>query len=354
MLAGVRSWVHGRIASGARRWLGGRLRLGSRPVPRVVPADRAGIEEASRRLAEGRLVAFPTETVYGLGADATDEAAVRSIFRAKGRPADNPLIVHVPDVEAARGATVGWDRRADLLARAFWPGPLTLVLRRGPGLAAEVGGGRDTVAVRVPDHPVARALLLSFGRPIAAPSANRSGRISPTTPAHVVAEFADDEDLLVLDGGACRVGLESTVLDLSSQRIAILRPGAVGMRDLLPVVGPVATTEAAAQGASPGTRASHYAPATPAELVAEGALGARLDSLDEPCAVIAREGVAVPPAPGRRALRLPDDPAGFARELYAAMRSADDGASARIVFAVPADEGDLWDAIRDRLRRATA
>jgi len=323
-------------------------------VPRVIPADAPGIEEAARRLREGGLVAFPTETVYGLGGDATSDSAVASVFRAKGRPADNPLIVHVPDATAARGVVLGWDDRADRLGRAFWPGPLTLVLRRAPVIAAGVGGGRDTVAVRVPDHPVAQALLRAFGRPVAAPSANRSGRISPTTAAHVAAEFADSDALLVLDGGPCRVGLESTVLDLSGDRIAILRPGAVGAGDLLPIVGAVDTTALHAQAASPGTRASHYAPTTPAELVAEDALGARLEGLRGPVAVIAREGVVPAAAPDRLFLPLPGDPRGFARDLYAAMRTADDGSRARIVIAVPGDPGDLWDAIRDRLRRATA
>lgn len=354
MLAGVRPTVHGGTATGAPGVVppGGSARFPV--VPRVVPADQAGLEEAVRRLAGGLLVAFPTETVYGLGADATDEAAVASIFRAKGRPGDNPLIVHVPDAAAARRAAARWDERADRLARAFWPGPLTLVVKRAPGIATGVGGGRDTVALRVPDHPVALALLAAFGHPVAAPSANRSGRISPTTAAHVAAETFESADLLVLDGGPCRVGLESTVLDLTGERPAILRPGSIGAGDLLPIVGPVETTALAAQGASPGTGASHYAPATPAETVAEEAIERRLARLDGPVAVIARDGVAVSPAPGRRFLRLPADPAGFARELYAAMRTADDGSCARIVIATPADPGHLWNAVRDRLRRATA
>ncbi|MFM8412530.1 MAG: L-threonylcarbamoyladenylate synthase [Alphaproteobacteria bacterium] len=320
----------------------------------LTAAGPAGLGEAVRRLDAGRLVGFPTETVYGLGCDATREAAVREVFRAKGRPPDNPLIVHVPDAEAARRVAIGWDDRADTLARAFWPGPLTLVLRRAPGIAAGVGGGRDTVAVRVPDHPVALALLRAFGRPIAAPSANRSGRISPTTASHVAAEFASDEDLLVLDGGPCRVGLESTVVDLSGDRVAILRPGSIGASDLLPLVGPVATEAGTAQGASPGTRASHYAPRTPAALVAEEALDTRLAATRGRVALLARERVEAPLAPGLRLLRLPDDPAGFARELYAALRTADDGSSEAILVAVPDLPGDLWDAIRDRLRRATA
>lgn len=321
-------------------------------MARTIAPDPATIAKAARRLERGLLVAFPTETVYGLGCDPAREAAVAEVFRLKGRPSDNPLIVHVLDAAMARQVVPAWDDRAERLARVFWPGPLTIVLPRGARISAAVAGGGDTVAVRAPDHPVARALLRAFGAPLAAPSANRSGRISPTTAEHVAAEFSDVEDLPVLDGGPCRVGLESTVVDLTGAHPVILRPGAVTAADLEPILGPVASPRLERQGSSPGTRASHYAPTTPAASVGESALARALAGERDPVAVLARSGIAVV-AP-HRAFHLPPDDAGFARELYARLREADMAGTARILIALPDEEGGAWDAIHDRVRRAVA
>ncbi len=228
----------------------------------ILPASPAAIERAAALLRAGRLVAFPTETVYGLGADATSERAVAAIFEAKGRPRFNPLIAHVPGVAEAEAIAV-FDARARDIAAHFWPGPLTLVLRRrgGTGLSLLASAGLDTVAIRAPAHPVAQALLRASGRPIAAPSANRSGRISPTEAAHVAAELGHHV-ALILDAGRTPVGLESTVLDLSGEAPALLRPGGVTLEQLTEVLGPIATP-AAGLLRSPGMLASHYAPSLP-------------------------------------------------------------------------------------------
>src|SRR5205814_3682371 len=198
----------------------------------ILPATETAVQRAARLLRDGELVAFPTETVYGLGGDATSEAAVARIFAAKGRPRFNPLIVHVPDLAAAEELAV-FDERARLAARRWWPGPLSLVLPRRPdsGLSLLASAGLDTVALRIPAHPVAQALLRAAGRPIAAPSANRSGRVSPTEAAHVAAEFAD-RVALILDAGPTAVGVESTVLDLTGPQPVLLRPGGVTLEQL--------------------------------------------------------------------------------------------------------------------------
>src|SRR5690606_3552461 len=246
-------------------------------MARLIDADSSGISEAAAHLRAGGLVAFPTETVYGLGASAQDREAVARVFAAKGRPRQHPLIVHLPDA----GALWRWaDREAqaergvdpatvEALAQRFWPGPVTLVLHALPGVDRAVTGGQDTVAVRVPASPVALDLLAAFGGPVVAPSANRFGRVSPTRADHVLAEFAG-EDVLVLDGGPTEHGLESTILDLSGPEPRLLRPGALPLERLREVV-PVSV---AADGAprAPGTLARHYAPATPLRAVAGGDL----------------------------------------------------------------------------------
>ncbi len=237
-----------------------------------LPADGAGLLKAAKFLREGGLVAFPTETVYGLGANALDAQAVKKIFAAKGRPADNPLIVHVSDKDAAM-ACGEWNQLAELLANAFWPGPLTLILRRKERVPQEISAGLDTVALRAPSHPAARALLEACGFPIAAPSANRSGRPSPTTAAHVL------DDLnglvpLVLDGGMSEVGLESTVADVTGDQPLILRPGAVTPEMIAMVAGECQISDsvmravgADEQAPSPGMRHRHYAPRAKMTLV---------------------------------------------------------------------------------------
>ena len=305
------------------------------------------IAEAAEQLRAGRLVAFPTETVYGLGGDATSDRAVARIFDAKERPRFNPLIIHVPDTEAAR-QLVEFPAEARRLADLFWPGPLTLVLPRRADCKVSLlaSAGLDTLAVRVPGHPLAQGLLRAVGRPIAAPSANRSGRVSPTLAEHVRSELGD-RVALVLDGGPCRVGIESTVLDLSREPAVLLRPGGLPQEALEGVLGRVAAApnvEDSVARASPGMLASHYAPSLPV----------RLDVLE--------------PAPGEAWLGF--GPIGGARQpdlqlsetaalieaaarLFAALRSLDrPGFTGIAVMPIP--ETGLGAAINDRLRRAAA
>jgi L-threonylcarbamoyladenylate synthase len=310
----------------------------------VVPASPEEIERAARLLRAGGLVAFPTETVYGLGADATNERAVAAIFAAKGRPRFNPLIVHVPSLAAAEAFTK-FNARARRAAAHFWPGPLTLVLpRRGDsGLSLLTSAGLDTVAIRAPAHPVAQALLRAAGRPVAAPSANRSGRVSPTEAAHVAAELGDNV-ALILDAGRTPVGLESTVLDLSGEAPALLRPGAVTLEALTALLGPI-VTPTAGPARSPGMLASHYAPSQPLRLEAHDA------------------------RPGEALLAFgPHAPSGFAEILYlsrtgdlveaavnlfAMLRQLDQPAFSGIAV-MPIPKHGLGRAINDRLHRAAA
>ena len=319
----------------------------------IVPASPEAIAEAARLLRDGRLVAFPTETVYGLGANAADPAAVRRIFAAKGRPADHPVIVHLADAAALTDWARDVPAPARALAAAFWPGPLTLILPRAAGVHDVLTGGQDTVGIRVPSHPVARALLRAFGGGIAAPSANRFGHVSPTAAAHVVADLGD-RVALVLDGGACDVGIESTIVAFRGDTPMLLRPGGIGVDALTRVLGrPPAGADAGAPRAS-GTLASHYAPRTPASLLAPDLLRAELAQLtarDERVAVLARtlsppddfDGVWIAAAA---------DPARYAHDLYAHLRALDAAdADVLLIEAVPDDAA--WLAVRDRLTRAT-
>jgi L-threonylcarbamoyladenylate synthase len=304
------------------------------------------IERAGRLLRAGELVAFPTETVYGLGGDATDEAAVARIFAAKGRPHFNPLIVHVPGLAEAEALAL-FDERARIAARHFWPGPLSLVLPRRADsfLSLLASAGLDSVALRVPAHPVAQALLRTAGRPLAAPSANRSGRVSPTTAAHVVAELSDSVGL-ILDGGACPVGIESTVLDLTGAVPALLRPGGITLEQLAEIFGHIETPAAGDRlPRAPGRLPSHYAPGLPVRLDAANA------------------------RPGEALLAFgPEAPPGFAEVLFLS-RSGDLAEAAANLFAMlrrldrpefagiavmPILERGLGRAINDRLRRAAA
>jgi L-threonylcarbamoyladenylate synthase len=329
-------------------------------------ATQSAIQAAAHRLVEGGLVAFPTETVYGLGADASQAAAVQSIYRVKGRPADHPLIVHVLD-EAQAQAWAQWPARAHRLAQAFWPGPLTLILPRLPGAPAWACAGQDSIGLRSPAHPVARALLEAFsargGQGVAAPSANRFGRISPTTASHVVEELGT-EAAWVLDGGACEVGLESTIVDLSRAAPVLLRPGAVGLADLQRVLGePVAVSanvrdpfirEADAPRAS-GTLAAHYAPRTPLELLdgrrIAAAVAAEARRPGQRIAVWVRDAAQVPDAAVVRI--MPVDATQCARMLYATLRELDASGATRILVESPPGDPD-WAAVADRLTRAAA
>ena len=304
------------------------------------------LAEAASTLRTGGLVAFPTETVYGLGADATDPTAVGRVFAAKGRPADNPLIVHLADAADLDRVAARVPPLAAELARRFWPGPLTLVLEAGDHLPAETTGGHATVGVRVPDHPVARALLAAADRPVAAPSANRSGRPSPTTAAHVMADLGDVVDVIV-DGGACVVGVESTVVDARGPRPVVLREGAVTREDL-------GVDGGASDAASPGTRYRHYAPRCQV-LLAEGAdaatTAAALSGGGARVAVVLPEEAAAPP--GVKVVGRFGDPAALARDLYDALRRAEDAGADHVVVATVEEVG-IGRAVMDRLRRAAA
>lgn len=321
----------------------------------AAPTEQA-LAQAARRLADGMLVAFPTETVYGLGANAADAQAVARIFAAKRRPADHPVIVHLRGADDLRGWARSVPPAAAALARAFWPGPLTLVLPRAPQVLDVVTGGQDSVGLRVPAHPVARALLEAFaaagGTGIAAPSANRFGHVSPTTAQHVADDLGDAVPL-ILDGGPCPVGIESTIVAFTGDTPQLLRPGGVPLHALARVLGRAPRGGGEAPRA-PGTLASHYAPRTPALLVPADALRAELAQLaarDERVAVLARS-VAPPPGFDGAWRAAPSDADGYARELYAALRALDAaGADALLVEAPPDDAA--WLAVHDRLARAT-
>jgi L-threonylcarbamoyladenylate synthase len=320
--------------------------------------DAAAIARGAELLRAGGLVAFPTETVYGLGAHALDAAAVRRIYEAKGRPSYNPLIVHIAESAAARELVVEWPTVAEELSRAFWPGPITLVLRKRRQVPDEVTAALDSVALRMPAHPVALALLRAARIPVAAPSANRSTQLSPTTAYHVERSLGNSVDL-ILDGGPTSVGIESTVLDVRGSRPIILRPGMIGPRELEPIVGPVSFASDAGGArdaglASPGMLDRHYAPLARLELfdasaaVLAASRVAELERAGERVGALVRRAAFTP---GPHVIRMPDDPRSYAQRLYDALHSLDDaGCSAVLVERVPPDEA--WAAIRDRLERA--
>ncbi len=333
------------------------------PPDSTPPVDAGAIARAVEILLRGGLVAFPTETVYGLGADADNETAVRGIFAAKGRPPDHPVIVHVE----GPAALAAWAREvpaaAARLAEAFWPGPLTLVLARSARASDVVTGGQDTVGLRCPAHPWARALLQCFAArradaAIAAPSANAFGRISPTTAAHVRADLGEKPAGrvdLILDGGPCPVGIESTIIDLSGQAPRLLRPGSVSRAAVAAVLGtPLPDADAAAPRA-PGRREAHYAPRTPLEVVPAAALADRLNALRQWRVAMLAPAAALLDPPRHVVLRLvaPATPQAYAQRLYALLRQLDAAGAERILVAAPPPD-EAWEAIRDRLRRAAA
>lgn len=370
--------------------LSGTIRFVSRTQTELVTSatpspDDPILARAADILLRGGLVAFPTETVYGLGADASNESAVRRIFEAKGRPADNPLIVHVEDEAAARALAAEWPQAAGRLAAAFWPGPLTLVVWKLPVVPDAVTGGGPTVALRVPAHPVARALLRATGRPLAAPSANRSSRLSPTTAEHVLRDLAGRIDL-VLDGGPTAGGIESTVLDVTVAPPLVLRPGPIAPRALEAVVGPVRVPEHGSQAGelaeanvgesspgraalrspgraalrSPGLLSRHYAPRARLELIARGdsvrlrelaAGGARVGWLG--FAGAAPATCAGPEAARITRVELPAGADAYAARLYAALHALD-AAGVDVILVERPPDGEEWLAVRDRLRRAAA
>jgi L-threonylcarbamoyladenylate synthase len=301
--------------------------------------DDAVVARAVAVLRGGGVVALPTETVYGLAADVANDAAVARVYAIKGRPTEHPLIVHVHDAAALEGYVAATTPALRALAARFWPGPLTVIVVRGPRTPRSVTGGQDTVAVRVPAHPLARAILAGFGGALAAPSANRFGRVSPTSAEHVRADLGAEVDLVV-DGGPAQVGVESTIVDLTGAVPAVLRAGAITPSQLGDALGAPVVTRAGGAVRAPGTLPSHYAPR--ARLVlADGA--ARDDETRRRAHAGERVGV----------LTLPDDPAAAARTLYAALRALDADGYDTIVATLPPDT-EANAAVRDRLTRAAA
>ena len=343
--------------------------------------DPAVMADAGARLRRGELVAFPTETVYGLGADALSADAVARIYAAKGRPAWNPVIAHVPHVAAARALSRDWPATAECLAQAFWPGPLTLVVPKAAHVPDVATAGLDAVALRVPDHPVALALLEEAGIPVAAPSANRFTQVSPTTAEHVVRSLGDRVPL-VLDGGPCAVGIESTVVDCTGPDVVILRPGMLGRDSLATALAPLGVTvrravrtiahdrDAGARSTddtprSPGMADRHYAPQGDVWLFAAAqrqeiasavtAWLAGRSGPETPRVHALLMGAELPLAPRDRAamatVTMPDAPDRYARALYAALHEADARHAALVVIETPPDTS-AWDGVRDRLTRA--
>jgi L-threonylcarbamoyladenylate synthase len=316
----------------------------------------AAIATAADTLAAGQLLGLPTETVYGLAARADDDAAVARIFAAKGRPSDHPLIVHVADVASAEAFAHTLPPLARRLMAAFWPGPMTVIVPRRPGVAAAAAGGQTTVGLRCPAHPVAHAVIRAAAargvHGVAAPSANRFGRVSPTTAAHVASEFGDA--LLVLDGGACALGIESTIIDCSRGAPVLLRPGVLTVAQIEAVLGERLQARDAAAPRASGTLESHYAPQAKVLLRAAEALAVTAATEASQCftgAVYSRQPLALPAAWMWRA--MPTDAVAVAHELFAVLRELDDQAVSCIVVETPPPDA-AWDGVRDRLLRAAA
>ncbi len=312
----------------------------------------AEIARAAALLRQGELVAFPTETVYGLGADAANPQAVAKIFAAKGRPADHPLIVHIPNAAHLDRWARDIPEAARVLASKFWPGPLTLILKRQPEVSDAVTGGQDTVGLRVPNHPLALELLRAFDGGIAAPSANRYGRISPTTAQHVRDDLGDAVTM-ILDGGPCQVGIESTIVDMSGSRTTVLRPGMLAGFDIGLVLGRMpAETGNAHSVKTPGSHTAHYAPRTPLLMTPEDSVAIAVRTA---IGQGKRMAVLAPfPAPIEHPLLVhwhiaPTRAADYARELYATLRALDAVGSDLIIVQRPP-----WPAVIDRLNRASA
>ena len=301
-------------------------------------------------LRRGGLVAFPTETVYGLGADASNPQAVARIYKVKGRPPNHPVIVHIADAAQLPRWAREIPEAAEKLAARFWPGPLTLVLKRAPGVGDYLTGGQDTIGLRVPGHPVALELLRQFGGGVAAPSANRFGRISPTTAQHVRDDLGDEVDL-ILDGGACEVGIESTILDLSRGHPVLLRPGRIGAGEIAAVIGVAPARADAHAPRAPGSLEAHYAPRARLQLV-----GAAQWEAAQRSASGARRGVlalrAQPPGDASLAwIVASNNPARYAHDLYANLRALD-GADCEVILVESPPSGGDWAGVNDRLARA--
>jgi len=320
----------------------------------------SSVAQAARVLAAGGLVAFPTETVYGLGADAGNEQAVAGIFAAKGRPSDHPLIVHVVDAAAASHFAAAVPTVAQRLMQAFWPGPLTLILPRRPDTGRAAAGGQDSIGLRCPAHPVAHALLLACAAAtpavhgVAGPSANRFGRVSPTTAAHVASEF--DQDLLVLDGGATPVGIESAIVDCTRGVPVLLRPGTLTRAQIEAAGGERLWLPQEMPGAAPrasGTLESHYAPDAKVRLMDRKSLQTALDLLGQDAAAIAVYARSPLRTRSPHYRRMPDDAVETARQLFAVLRDFD-AAGVKLIWVETPPDDPAWDGVRDRLRRAAA
>lgn len=321
---------------------------------RVVRASQVEIDAAVQALRDGELVAFPTETVYGLGANAQNPAAVRKIFAAKHRPESHPVIVHLDSPRFLHRWVKEVPETAARLAERFWPGPLTIVMGRGPNVHDIVTGGQDTIAVRVPSHPMAQQLLTAFGGGIAAPSANRYGRLSPTRPEHVRDELGDSVRI-ILDGGECQIGLESTIVACEGPRVRLLRPGAVTASQLRDALGDLLLGPDSTSPRVPGSTPSHYAPSTPMAIVPAGEIDAQAAALSQGGKRIAVLAQRLPLKAHKyvtwiNAGRRPEQ---YAQDLYANLRTLDKAGCQRILVQdVPHDE--RWDAVRDRLTRAAS
>jgi L-threonylcarbamoyladenylate synthase len=321
--------------------------------------DSQAILAAAARIQAGELVGFPTETVYGLGADASSDTAVAGIFAAKGRPSDHPLIVHLADAAQVSDYASSVPPFAARLMAAFWPGPLTVILPRRDGVAAAAAGGQNSIGLRCPDHPVALAFLKACATGVAGPSANRFGRVSPTTAAHVAQEFGDE--LLVLDGGPCEVGIESSIVDCTRSRPVLLRPGVLTRAQLEAACGePVLAkdelpSEAGSAPRASGTLEAHYAPNAKVRLMDAGAIQTALDLLGADAAHIAVYARDVLRIKSEKVLfrRMPGDALATAQQLFAVLRSFDDQ-GARLIWIENPPARPEWDGVRDRLGRAAA
>jgi L-threonylcarbamoyladenylate synthase len=330
--------------------------------PVVEAATPEAIAKAVAALADGALIGLPTETVYGLAADAGNADAVARIFASKGRPADHPLIVHVASAEAARAWAAEWSDAARLLADAFWPGPMTLIVKRAPHVLDAVTGGQDTVGLRVPSHPIAQAVLQAFagvkGEPagLAAPSANQFGQVSPTTAQHVAEEFPDLA-LLILDGGASEVGVESTIVDLSGAAPRVLRPGRVRAGELERVLGSTLASDTHDAPRVSGALATHYAPRTQTQMLGTARLKMQLRAWRQaqdrgPTRCVITHSFDLEATEGLRGIRLAADAETWEFELYALLRQLDQERYGALIIESPPDTPE-WDAVNDRLRRAT-
>src|SRR3990167_6951764 len=316
-------------------------------------SSQAEIIQAAAILREGGLVAFPTETVYGLGANAMNENAVRKIFAAKHRPWDHPLIVHLASLSQLADWASYVSPDALLLAQAFWPGPLTLILEKQPWVLDAVTGGQATVGLRMPKHPIAQALLQTFGGGVAAPSANQFTHLSPTTAVAVTSELGDQVDL-ILDGGACEGGIESTIFNMSGDQPVILRPGLITSLMIERVLGEPIAMKTQTPIRAPGMHALHYAPRTPTQLVETRDLCSLLQSLPAgtPVAVMVHSAVILPQLVTLTKVIMSEDASRYAHALYETLRKLDHQQFKKIIIeAVP--NGELWDAIRDRLTKAS-